>query len=476
MSCGPPLEWSSGANGGVALVVTYSACVPFMINSHRPLAERAAGGRAARQATPRGSLADHVVSPDRPDPVELLHESDGRRDAELLPLKYERMSASPFAFYRGFAAIQSYDLAQGPRTSVVTQLCGDLHLSNLGVYASPERTLLFDVNDFDETLPGPFEWDLKRLVTSFVVLGRHRGFSSATISDAAQSVVRTYRTKMNELADVSTLSIWYERIDEPLLDQFATQTLTKKEQKQVMAGLAKARRKTSSDAAAKLTQVTDDGTRQFKLDPPLLTRVDGQIDSRDLLTALQNYHTSLVNDRRRLLERFKMIDIARKVVGVGSVGTRCWVLLYEGRDPQDLLILQAKEAGGSVLEPYTRKSVFRHHGRRVFEGQRLMQAQSDIFLGWTTGPLDPSRHYYVRQLRDMKGGVDPERITPTLLPRYGALCGLAAARAHARGGDAVEIAAYMGSGDRIDRALVEYGEAYAEQNEKDYAAFLATRP
>ncbi|MFL6288839.1 MAG: DUF2252 domain-containing protein [Actinomycetes bacterium] len=442
----------------------------------RSVSERVESGRAARQQTPRGALAEHLVVPTRPDPVELLHESDSRRDAELLPLKYERMSASPFAFFRGFAAMQSFDLAQTPRTSVTAQLCGDLHLSNLGVYASPERTLLFDVNDFDETLPGPFEWDLKRLVTSFVVLGRHRGFSSSTIADAAQTVVAEYRKRINELAQVSSLSVWYDRIDEALLDQFAAQSLSKKEKKRFEAGLAKARRKTSSDAAAKLTEVTGDGARRFRSDPPLVTRIDAEESApANLIAALRNYHASLVNDRRVLLERFHMIDIARKVVGVGSVGTRCWILLFEGRDSEDLLILQAKEAGPSVLEPYLRKSPFRHSGRRVVEGQRLMQAQSDIFLGWTTGPLDPSRHYYVRQLRDMKGGVDPERITPTLLPRYAALCGMAVARAHARGGDAVEIASYLGSNDRVDRALVEYGELYAEQNEKDFAAFMASQ-
>jgi uncharacterized protein (DUF2252 family) len=445
-------------------------------SGHRSVEERVDAGRAARQRTPRGALAEHVISPNRPDPVELLHESDGRRDAELLPLKYERMSASPFAFFRGFAAIQAFDLAQGQHTSVATQLCGDLHLSNLGLYASPERTMLFDVNDFDETLPGPFEWDLKRLVTSFVVLGRHRGFSPSTIADAAAAVVSAYRTRINELAQVSTLSVWYDRIDETLLDQFAAQSLSKKEIKKFQAGLAKARRKTSSDAAAKLTEVVPDGSRRFKSDPPLLTRIDAEVgDPADLMAALRAYHASLAHDRRQLFDRFRLIDIARKVVGVGSVGTRCWVLLYEGRDSEDLLILQAKEAGPSVLAPYVRKGAFRHEGRRVVEGQRLMQAQSDIFLGWTTGPIDPTRQYYVRQLRDMKGGVDPDRITPTLLPRYARVCGMAVARAHARGGDAVEIASYLGSNDRVDRALVEYGEAYAEQNDKDFAAFMASR-
>jgi uncharacterized protein (DUF2252 family) len=359
---------------------------------------------------------------------------------------------------------------------VVTQLCGDLHLSNLGVYASPERTLLFDVNDFDETLPGPFEWDLKRLVTSFVVLGRQRGFSPASVAEAAQNVVSAYRTRMKELADVSTLSVWYDRIDEPLLEQLAVNALTKKEYKRFASGLAKARRKTSSDAAAKLTEVTADGGRRFRSDPPLLTRIDGEVgDPANLLGSLRHYRESLAADRKRLLERFQMVDMARKVVGVGSVGTRCWVLLFEGRDVGDLLILQAKEAGPSVLEPYVRKGAFRHEGRRVVEGQRLMQAQSDIFLGWTTGPLDRTRQYYVRQLRDMKGGVDPERITPPLLPRYATMCGMAAARAHARGGDPVEISNYLGNGDRVDRALVEYGEAYAEQNERDFAKFMASR-
>ncbi len=446
------------------------------MSAYRALDDRVSAGRAARQQTPRGALAQHVVADNRPDPVELLHSSDANRDAEFLPLKYERMSASPFAFFRGFAAMQAFDLAQGARTSVSTQLCGDLHLSNLGVYASPERNLLFDVNDFDETLPGPFEWDLKRLVTSFVVLGRHRGFSTSAVSSAAQTVVSAYRTRMNELASVSTLSIWYDRIDEPMLDQLAVSSLNKKELKRFEASLAKARRKTSSDAALKLTEVSADGVRRFRSDPPLLTRIDSEhADPANLLGALHNYHESLVNDRRRLLERFRMVDIARKVVGVGSVGTRCWVLLFEGRDSDDLLILQAKEAGPSVLEPFVRRSPFRHQGRRVVEGQRLMQAQSDIFLGWTTGPLDRTRQYYMRQLRDMKGGIDPERITPTLLPQYAAMCGMAVARAHARGGDAVEISSYLGSGDRLDRALVEYGEAYADQNARDFEAFMATR-
>lgn len=446
------------------------------MSAHRSLDERTAAGRAARQQSPRGAHAEHVVAENRPEPVEVLHASDAQRDAEFLPLKYERMSASPFAFFRGFAAMQTFDLAQGPRTAVVTQLCGDLHLSNLGVYASPERNLLFDVNDFDETLPGPFEWDLKRLVTSFVILGRHRGFSAAAVANAAQNVVRAYRTRMNELASVSTLSVWYDRIDEPMLDQLAVSSLNKRELKQFEAGLAKARRKTSSDAALKLTEVVADGGRRFRSDPPLLTRIDDEHpDPANLLASIHNYHESLVNDRRRLLERFHMVDIARKVVGVGSVGTRCWVLLFEGRDTDDQLILQAKEAGPSVLAPYVGKGVFRHNGRRVVEGQRLMQAQSDIFLGWTTGPLDRTRHYYVRQLHDMKGGVNPDKVTPTLLPQYAAMCGMAVARAHARGGDAVQISSYLGSGDRFDRALVEYAETYADQNARDFAAFMASR-
>jgi uncharacterized protein (DUF2252 family) len=431
-------------------------------------------GRSAREAMPRRRLAEHVVAPDRPSPVDLLHTSDAGREVDLLPLKYERMSVSAFAFYRGFGAMLPYDLGRGPPTGVQAQLCGDMHLSNFGVYASPERRLLFDVNDFDETHPGPFEWDVKRLVTSFAVLGRTRGFSAATTGGAVLTAANAYRTRMQQLASMNHLSVWYDRIDEDLLREMAASMSGGRARKNLDVNLAKARGKTHARAAAKLTEIVD-GRRRFRADPPLLVPVEGTTaEVAGLREVVQRYRSSLSADRGQLLQRYRVVDIARKVVGVGSVGTRCWVLLLEGRDPEDLLVLQAKETGPSVLEPYTRRSPFRHHGRRVVEGQRLMQAASDIFLGWANG-LEVTRQFYVRQLHDMKGGVDTERITPTGLTPYATLCGMALAHAHARGGDASAIATYLGSGDRADRSFAEYAEAYADQNELDFAAFMASR-
>jgi len=431
-------------------------------------------GRAARQAMSRKTLAEHVVSADRPDPVALMYASDEGRDADLLPLKYERMGVTPFTFYRGFAAMHAYDLAQGQNTALNVQLCGDMHLSNFGVYASPERNLVFDVNDFDETLPGPFEWDLKRLVTSFAVMGRTRGFSPAATSAAVRTVAESYRRRITELAEMNYLSIWYERMDQGTLEALVGANAKKRVGKQLEAGLAKARGKTHARAAAKLTEVVD-GNRRFLSDPPVLTPVARTMAEFDMLNLLfATYRSTLSADRAHLLERYRIIDIARKVVGVGSVGTRCWVLLLEGRGSEDLLVLQAKEAGPSVLEPYLRKSAYRHQGRRVVEGQRLTQATSDIFLGWVNG-IDQSRQYYLRQLHDMKGGADPDRMPATNVRPYAEICGVGLARAHARAGGAAMIATYLGSSDKADRALAEYAEAYADQNDRDYAAFMAAR-
>lgn len=431
-------------------------------------------GRAARQAMSRKALAEHFIATDRPDPVALLYASDEGRDADLLPLKYQRMGVSPFTFYRGFAAMHAYDLGQGQNSQLTVQLCGDMHLSNFGVYASPERNLVFDVNDFDETLPGPFEWDLKRLVTSFAVMGRVRGFSPAATSAAVRTVAEGYRRRITELAEMNYLSVWYERMDQGTLETLAGSIAKKRVGKQMEAGLAKARGKTHARAAAKLTEVVD-GKRRFLSDPPLLTPVDHTAAEADMLKQIYaSYRSTLSADRSQLLERYRIVDIARKVVGVGSVGTRCWVLLLEGRGPEDLLVLQAKEAGPSVLEPYLRKSAYRHQGRRVVEGQRLTQAASDIFLGWVNG-LDSSRHFYVRQLHDMKGSVDPDRMPATNVRPYAEICGMGLARAHARAGGATMIATYLGSSDRADRALAEYAEAYADQNDRDYAAFMKAR-
>jgi uncharacterized protein (DUF2252 family) len=436
--------------------------------------DRVAAGRAAREQMPRRVLAEHVVASDRPDPVELLHASDAGRDESLLPLKYERMSVSPFTFYRGFAAMHAYDLAQGQHTGLTTQLCGDMHLSNFGIYASPERNLVFDVNDFDETLPGPFEWDLKRLVTSFAVMGRTRGFSPSVTAGAVRHCAATYRVRMGQLAEMNHVSVWYDRIDQSGLETMATAFAGKRGRKQLDAGLAKARGKTHARAAAKLTEVVD-GRRWFRSDPPLLTPVlHSTVEVEMVRSVIAQYRKTLPTDRARLLDRYRFIDIARKVVGVGSVGTRCWVILMEGRTPEDLLVLQAKETGPSALAPYLPKSAYRHQGRRVVEGQRLMQATSDIFLGWVNG-VDVTRQFYVRQLHDMKGGVDPDKMPPTHLRLYAELCGAALARAHARAGAATEIASYLGTADKADRALAEYAETYADQNDRDFATFTAAR-
>jgi uncharacterized protein (DUF2252 family) len=370
--------------------------------------------------------------------------------------------------------MHAYDLGQGQKSGLNVQLCGDMHLSNFGVYASPERNLVFDVNDFDETLPGPFEWDLKRLVTSFAVMGRTRGFSPAATSEAVRTVAASYRRRMSELAEMNQLSIWYDRMDQAMLENLATSFAGKRGRKSLEAGIVKARSKTHARAAAKLTEMVD-GQRRFRSEPPLLTPVErSSAEVAALIDIVGKYRATLSADRAELLSRYRVIDIARKVVGVGSVGTRCWVLLLEGSDPEDLLVLQAKEAGPSVLEPYLRKSAYRHQGRRVVEGQRLTQAASDIFLGWVNG-YDQSRHFYVRQLHDMKGGADPDRMPATNVRPYAEICGLGLARAHARAGGATMISTYLGSSDKADRALVEYAEAYADQNERDYAAFMAAR-
>ena len=430
--------------------------------------------KIARQTLPRKALAEHVVAADRPDPVTLLHTSDANRDLELLPLKYERMSVSPFTFYRGFAAMHAFDLGRGPRTDLTVQLCGDMHLSNFGVYASPERNLVFDVNDFDETLPGPFEWDLKRLVTSFEIMGRTRGFSPSVTASAVRQVSESYRVRMGQLDAMNEVSVWYDVMNQGTLESLAASFDSKRGRKTMDARLAKAKGKTHARAAAKLTEVVD-GRRRFRSEPPLLTPMDFDSEETAAVNGVfERYRATLTADRDHLLGRYRIIDLARKVVGVGSVGTRCWVILLEGRSAEDLLVLQAKETGPSVLEPHTRKSVYRHQGRRVVEGQRLTQAASDIFLGWANG-LDQSRQYYIRQLHDMKGGVDPDRMPATSVRAYAEICGMGLARAHARAGGATMITTYLGSSDRVDRALAEYASAYANQNEADFAEFTAGR-
>jgi uncharacterized protein (DUF2252 family) len=434
--------------------------------------QRRERGRAARRAVPRGSHAGWTPAPDRPDPIDLLEEQARGRLQELMPIRYARMTASPFAFMRGSAVIMANDLAGTPTTGIQAQLCGDAHLLNFGAYASPERALLFDLNDFDETLPGPWEWDVKRLAASFVVAGRDNGFDAADCRGAAQATVASYRRRMVEYSERGELEVWYSRVGEEevrglLSDARAGKKTTKKLSKNVQ----KARGRDSLQALSKLTGVVD-GRRTIIDDPPLLVRIpEGDELRTQVYAILESYKRTLQEDRRHLLERYRFVDAARKVVGVGSVGTRAYVVLLEGRDRDDPLFLQVKEAGASVLEGHVPSSIYQHHGLRVVAGQRLMQAASDIFLGWFRGT--EGRDFYWRQLKDMKGSAKVETMSPDELVIYAGLCGWALARAHARSGDRVQVAAYLGKSDRFDRAVADFAMAYAEQNEQDHAALRA---
>ena len=429
-------------------------------------------GRAARRLVPRGSHAEWAPAPDRPDPIDLLEAQDRDRIPELVPLRYSRMMASPFAFMRGSAVVMANDLASTPRTGIQAQLCGDAHLLNFGAYASPERALLFDLNDFDETLPGPWEWDVKRLAASFVVAGRENGFDAADCREAAQASVASYRQWMGEFSQMGELEVWYSRVGEEEVRGLLTEARAgKKTTKRLSKNVRKARGRDSLQALSKLTTVVD-GRRRIIDDPPLLVRIpEGDEIRGQVYAILESYKRTLQEDRRHLLERFRFVDAARKVVGVGSVGTRAFVVLLEGRDENDPLFLQVKEAGASVLEGYLKSNTYEHHGHRVVAGQRLMQAASDIFLGWFRGTA--GRDFYWRQLRDMKGSADVEGMSPDELVLYARLCGWVLARAHARSGDRVQIAAYLGKSERFDVAIADFAGAYADQNERDHAALLA---
>ena len=452
--------------------------VPPTIVPHLTDAQRAAKGRAAREAVPRSSHAAFAAAADR-EPVHILEGQGVSRVAELLPIRYGRMLASPFTFYRGAAAVMAADLSTAPRTSLMVQLCGDAHLANFGGFASPERTLVFDINDFDETLPGPFEWDVKRLAASFEVAGRDRHFTVAERRTAVLAVVRSYREAMLGFAPMDLLEVWYSRLDVDALAANLRPQLDRKRAKAAGQVVAKARSKDSMQALGKLTRVVD-GQPRIISDPPLIVPIhellpgqagaDLEATLRDLLRV---YRSSLQHDRRKLLEQFRYSDLARKVVGVGSVGTRAWIMLLFAKDESDPLFLQAKEAQASVLEPYLGRSEFRNHGRRVVEGQRMMQASSDIFLGWVRVPqgIDgAARDFYVRQLWDWKVAVDLDAILPRGLALYAQACGWTLARAHARSGDRIAIAAYLGSNDAFDRAIGDFAIAYADQNERDHAA------
>ena len=445
---------------------------------HPSVAERAALGKAAREVAPRSAHGEWEPASDRRDPVELLEEQATSRVPELVPIRYGRMLVSPFTFFRGAAYPMAADLAGAPRTGLEVQLCGDAHLSNFGGFAAPDRRLVFSINDFDETLPGPFEWDVKRLVASFAVAGRDRGFDVRQRELINLAVTRSYREAIAGLAGMGNLDVWYSRIQVEEIAGLAAREGTRKQRKLFERNAAKARSKDSLKAFAKLTELVD-GEPRIASDPPLIVPME-EIASGVERAALEEfeqgairaYRRALPADRRRLLERFRYVHSARKVVGVGSVGTRAWILLMLGRDANDPLFLQLKEAQASVLEPFLGKSAYAKHGQRVVEGQRLMQAASDIMLGWmriTT--LDGvSRDFYVRQLWDGKGSALVEMMNPAAMTAYAAFCGRALAMAHARSGDAVAIASYLGASDRFDRALASFAEAYADQNERDYGA------
>jgi uncharacterized protein (DUF2252 family) len=444
---------------------------------HLSKAERVAVGKAARAEAPRSSHAGFRASADRRDPVALLEEEERTRLQELLPIRHGRMLASPFTFYRGAAGLMAADLANGPRTTLHAQLCGDAHLSNFGAFAAPDRRLIFDLNDFDETLPGPFEWDLKRLVTSFAVAGRDREFDAAERERINLTAARHYRAAMSAFAEMRALDLWYARLDVEDLTRLMAGRGSAKQQKRMDRNVAKARSKDSLRASGKLTQ-TVNGRARIISDPPLIVPIDELVESDALenlvRSVIASYRRTLASDRRHLLERFHYADAARKVVGVGSVGTRAWILLMLGNDDEDPLLLQLKEAESSVLEPYLGASKFSHHGQRVVEGQRLMQAASDIMLGWFRTPVDGAdRDFYIRQLWDGKGSALVELMEPNVMEAYAEICGWTLAHAHARSGDAVAISSYLGRGATFDRALASFAEDYADQNERDYAAFRA---
>ena len=429
-------------------------------------------GRAARQVVPRGSHAEWEPAPDRPDPIDLLEAQARDRIQELMPIRYARMMASPFAFMRGSAIVMAQDLASTPKTGIQAQLCGDAHLLNFGAYASPERALLFDLNDFDETLPGPWEWDVKRLAASFVVAGRENGFDTADCRRAAQASAASYRRRMAKFSEMGELEVWYSRVsEEELSGLLSDASPEKKARKRFSKAVRKARGRDSLQALSKLTRVVD-GHRIINDDPPLLVRIpDGDEIRGQIYAILESYKRTLQEDRRHLLDRYRFVDVARKVVGVGSVGTRAFVVLLEGRGEDDPLFLQVKEAGPSVLEGHVSSSTHEHHGHRVVAGQRLMQAASDIFLGWFRGTA--GRDFYWRQLKDMKGSAKVESMSPDELVIYAGLCGWALARAHARSGDRVQIAAYLGKSERFDGAIAGFAQAYADQTERDHAALCA---
>jgi uncharacterized protein (DUF2252 family) len=460
--------------------------------AHPSVTDRSAEGRQARDRTPLSSHQRWAPAADRPDPVALLEEQDATREPDLVPIRHGRILVSLFAFYRGAAKLMAADLKGTPTAGLDTQLCGDAHLSNFGAFASPERELLFGLNDFDETLPGPFEYDVKRMAASFTIAGRNNGFATADTRAATRASVAAYREAMAGFATMGTLEVWYAHLAEDELlkgiRSAAAEASTSKKgakaakraEKMAAKALTKAHTRDSLQALSKLGELVD-GRYRIVSQPPVV------VPMRDLETTysippdkleqviheqFRLYPATLRHDQRHLLERFEVVDMARKVVGVGRVGTRAFIVLLQGRDQTDPLFLQVKEATASVLEDHLPASRYKQHGERVVYGQRMLQAASDIFLGWAKGGVDVSRHYYWRQLRDMKGSADVEAMKPIGLNFYAGICGWTLARAHTRSGDPIAIAAYLGEDDQFDRSITAFSERYADQNEQDYQAFV----
>jgi len=454
-------------------MTTIESTEPLTDTSTR--AERYAAGKALRTKAARSSHGEWAAASDRSDPISLLEESNRTRVQELVPIRYGRMSLSPFAFLRGSAGVMASDLANTPVSGIRVQICGDAHLSNFGFFATPERNMVFDVNDFDETLPGPWEWDLKRLAASIVVAGRQNGYTTQENRQAVIGCVEEYRNLMQQMASMGALEVWYQHLDIGQILELAKTKGRVELEKQVSKVK---QRRTNLGTFPKLAEQVE-GTYRIKDEPPLIVHIveHGDVkktqehEAERIKSAFDAYVQTLSDDRKLLLSRYHFVDIARKVVGVGSVGTRAWVLLFlsggEGNDP---LFLQAKEAQASVLEPYLGKSVYKNHGERVVQGQRLMQHASDIFLGWTHGEVVD---LYLRQLRDMKLSEDIALLTKQQFGRYARLCALALARAHARSGDPAMISGYLGNSDAFAQALARFAEAYADQTERDHAALLA---
>ncbi len=448
-------------------------------HGHRSLEERAAAGKAARAKAPRSSYSDWAPATDRTDPVELLEGQATSRVGQLVPLRYGRMLVSPFTFYRGAAAVMAADLAATPRSGFDVQLCGDAHLSNFGAYASPDRELVFDVNDFDETLPGPWEWDVMRLAASFSVAGRERGFKRRERLAIVAAMSAEYRGAMRRMAELGNLEVWYTKMDVDAIARGWESAAGEKEAATFRRNLEKARAKDRMRALSKLTREVD-GELRIVSEPPLIVPIDELVDEdaeieAAVLKIIADYRDTLPEDRRVLLDGYRFVDAALKVVGVGSVGTRAFVVLMLGRDSGDPLFLQAKEAQRSVLEPYAAPSAFDNQGERVVQGQRLTQTASDILLGWVkvTGIDGKQRDFYVRQLWDQKGSAKVENMDSRALTTYAEICGTTLAHAHARSGDRIAIAAYLGKSDTFDKAIGAFAEAYADQNERDYEALRA---